>query len=69
MPIALLLPIIHQALRLVNNLVESEPVELRRARAVIWFEISKPLWWWMVPEDKRTVIEQLITAINTEVQL
>ena len=50
--------------RLLNNLLESEPVEIRRARAVAWFEISKPLWWWMVPADKREVIEGLVDEIG-----
>ncbi|NIA16080.1 MAG: hypothetical protein GWP08_18625 [Nitrospiraceae bacterium] len=53
-----------QVARLLNNLLESEPIELRRARAVAWFDISKPLWWWMVPDANKKQIEKLIGAIN-----
>ena len=49
-----IVPLIEQILRLVNNLLEGTPVEIRQANATTWFF----LWW---PITKRILSRSGLT--------
>lgn len=52
---AVIIPLIEQILKLVNNLLEGTPVEIRQANAVTWFF----MWW---PLGKRILQRNGFTA-------
>lgn len=65
MPVASLLPLLHEVVRLINNLIESEPIEMRQAKSVIIFKTASPLFMWMIPKEMRADVDALIDAIGT----
>ena len=69
MPIALLLPLIHEVVRLINNLIESEPIEMRQVKSVVIFRAARPLYIWLIPKDMRDDVDALVAAIGTSPQV
>ena len=49
-----------EVLRLVNNLIEAKPPEIREAEARAWFGMWWPLLKRFVPSDVREQIENLV---------
>jgi len=60
------LGIIDKVLAIVVLLLEAEPPEIRRAKMVAWYVITKPWWIWMVPEQYRDGIDQLAADIKPQ---
>ena len=52
--------LIEQALRLVNNLLESRPPSQREADARIWFAIWWPIVKVFLPADTQAQVEKLM---------
>ena len=58
MPIVVL-SLIEQILRLVNNIIEAQPMEQRRSEALIAWRVVKPLLWTFLPDDTKAELDQL----------
>lgn len=60
MPILIALALAVQVLRLINNLLEGVPVELRRAQAIVWADATVNL----LPVKYRPAIEKAIATLK-----
>jgi hypothetical protein len=60
MPILLALALAEQVLRLVNNLLEGTPVEVRRAQAIMWFELTVSL----LPADHQPRMREALAKLK-----
>lgn len=59
----LVLPLITEVLRLVNNIIEGKPMEQRRAEALIAFQVTKPLIYPLLTEEARQQVDQLMKGV------
>jgi hypothetical protein len=59
-----ILPVIEQVLRLVNNLIEGTPIEQRRATALGWYQATWPLVAWAIPKETREQIEKIMSEVK-----
>lgn len=55
--------VIEQALRLVNLLLESTPIEQRRAQAVLWFNIWWPFWKLFLNDEQEKQVEKIMQGV------
>ena len=53
--------LIEQILRLINNLLEGVPVELRRAQAIVWGEVTVNL----LPAKYRPAIQEALDSLKS----
>jgi hypothetical protein len=56
----ILLGVIEQALRLVNNLLEARPPEQRQAEALVWFRMWWPVTKRFLPHDAAVDVENIM---------
>ena len=54
------LGVVEQALRLVNNIIEGKPPELRKAEALAAWAIFKPVIWPLLPDDVKVEIDKIL---------
>lgn len=57
-----ILGLIREALRLINNLLEARPPEVRAAQSIQWFQMWWPLTRLFIPGDARVQIEGIMKA-------
>lgn len=50
--------------KLINNLLEGKPLEQRQAEALIWFNLTWPLFKNSVSKDQAEAIENVIKNIK-----
>ncbi len=60
MPILVVVALVEQILRLINNLLEGTPADMRRVQTVAMFEIAVPLF----PKEYRAVMEEAIVRFK-----
>ena len=53
-----------QILRLVNNLIESDPLEVRREKAILWWNMTKDLIEPFVDKATRDRLKAIDAKIN-----
>jgi hypothetical protein len=59
MPIVVL-SLIEQVLRLINNIIEGKSPEQRRAEGLIGLTLLKTLTWPFLPEDTKAEVDKLM---------
>jgi len=62
-PTVVILELVKEALRLINNIIEGKPIEQRNAEALILFELAKPLFWPLLSEDARKMVDGLMSRL------
>jgi len=60
MPILVVVALVEQILRLVNNLLEGTPVGVRRVQTIAMFEIAVPLF----PAEYRPMMKEAIAKFK-----
>jgi len=56
--------IVEQALKLINNLLEGTPPEVRFKQAQIWFELWRPILVAFIPEDRRETLAKVLEQVD-----
>ncbi len=64
MPILVVVALATQVLRLINNVLEGVPVELRRAQAFIWFDVTARL----LPTKYRSQMQEALSSLQERSQ-
>jgi hypothetical protein len=52
--------LITEALRLINNIIEGKSPELRQAEALVGWALFKPIVWPLLPEETKREITKLM---------
>ena len=63
---ATFLPALTELLRLVNNLIEGEPMAQRQAAALAWYSATWPLVSLFLPADAKKQIESIMSTVTAK---
>lgn len=69
MPLALILPLITEIIKLVNTMTESKPAEQRAAEAIIWFDITWTPLRALFPKDTQDAVDALMIRAKAQAKV